>query len=821
MPGRRGRVAWVAAVLVALLFLGRWTTVLLSEYWWARSISEAAAAFLARWHLIRILLDLAGIAVASAWFVGNLLVVYRAIGSVQVPRQLANLEIREALTPRVLVTITVVIGVLLGIAAGSGLGALTRAVMLAWHGVHYGLSDPLLELDLGLYVGQLPLWRQLHSFSLLLALLGFGTVILSYVLVGSVRWVSGRPAVSDHARRHLGWLLALLALLIVWGYRLEPYEMVAGLDGIFRSGQAQLRIVVAQVLTGAGLAAALLSAWWAIRPRHALLVAGWAVLVLASITGHHILPLLLQNPGAAMLAPRQRVQLEELAFGLGGMEDTTLGSGGLPGPPEHPALWDLSSVGQLGAGDSSEVVSANPASLTLQGRRRPAWLVLRSLPNGRSRLLAVADDRVTANGGPLTYRPADSLAYPGVRAFVDLPLAAVRPGGPEHALVQEGSRGVPVGGWGRRLVLAWARQAGALLGAVPRGDRLVWHLNPQERLQRVAPFVEWGAPRALVVEGAPVWYSEGLVVSATFPLIERVEWQDQSLGAVRAGFLGTIDALTGQTHIYLRPGPDPLSRAWAEAAGPVVEPASAIPGALADVLPYPLELFQLQARVLQRPQWVDARLAGRGDGDREARVQENSWLPDGSGPRWILGFQNEDQRHLVALVSASEEDGFGRLTLRRLTVSSALPDPGKLVERWRRFATWEQLSDSLRAAGVTEQVGPVRWWVSPAGAGAYQAIFGRGPARQIALAWVNVAEGERQGAGRTTLEAWRNLQGESAPIVPTLPTGRLAEAEQWMRLVDSAMQQGDWALFGRALESLRQVLLPGAAPDSGVRLPPH
>lgn len=822
MPGRRGRLALLAAVLVALLFLGRWSTVLLAEYWWARALSPDGAAFLTWWHLVRILLDLGGILLASAWFVGNLLVVYRTIGSVQVPRQLANLEIREALTPRMLITITVIIGVALGLAAGSGLGSLTHAVLLAWQGVHYAVADPLLHRDLGVYVSQVPLWRQLHSFLLLLALLGLGTVILSYVLVGSLRWVSGRPAVSDHARRHLGWLLALLALLIVWGYRLEPYEMVAGLDGGLLSAQAQLRVVVAQVLTGAGLAAGLLSAWWAMRPRHALFAAGWAVLVLASVTGHHILPLLLRNPGTAVLQPPQRLQYEEQAFGLGGMTDTSVADIAAPAPPVHPALWDLSSVSQLGAGDSSDVVSANPATLRLQGTWRPTWLVLRALPGGSSRLLAVADDRVTAVGGPLSYRPGDSLAYPGVRPFLELPESTIRPGGPAHALVEQGGRGVAVRGWGRRLVLAWARQAGGLLGAIPAGRRLVWHLSPRERLQHLIPFVAWGPPQALLLNGELIWSSAGLVTSETFPLIERVEWQNRNLGAVRAGFLGTIDAVTGETHVYLRPGADPLSRAWAEMAGPVVEPAAAIPAAVADLLPYPLELFQLQARVLQRPHWVNARLSGRGaDAVRRARVLENSWLPDGRGPRWILGFENEDQRQLVALLSASERDGFEHLALHRLTVGTALPDPGVLEERWRRFATWEQLGDSLRSAGVTEQAGPLRWWVNQTGAGAYQPVFGRGPARQVALAWVSMAQDGEQGAGRSVAEAWRNLRGESAPIVPAPPTGRLAEAEQWMRLVDSAMQQGDWALFGRALESLRQVLLPGAAPGQAVRLPPH
>ena len=59
--------------------------------------------------------------VAAAWFIGHLLVVYRAVGSVQVRRNVANLEFREALTPGALLAAAVAAGALLGLMAGRGL----------------------------------------------------------------------------------------------------------------------------------------------------------------------------------------------------------------------------------------------------------------------------------------------------------------------------------------------------------------------------------------------------------------------------------------------------------------------------------------------------------------------------------------------------------------------------------------------------------------------------------------------------------------------------------------------------------------------------
>ena len=83
-------------------------------------LSPAAAKFLTDWHLLQLTLDLTGCLIASAWFIGHLLLVYRAVGTVQVRRNVANLEFREALTPRALLTVVVVTGALLGLLVGTG-----------------------------------------------------------------------------------------------------------------------------------------------------------------------------------------------------------------------------------------------------------------------------------------------------------------------------------------------------------------------------------------------------------------------------------------------------------------------------------------------------------------------------------------------------------------------------------------------------------------------------------------------------------------------------------------------------------------------------
>jgi hypothetical protein len=78
----------------------------------------------------------------------------------------------------------------------------------------------------------------------------------------------------------------------------------------------------------------------------------------------------------------------------------------------------------------------------------------------------------------------------------------------------------------------------------------------------------------------------------------------------------------------------------------------------------------------------------------------------------------------------------------------------------------------------------------------------------VALSWVSVAAtGDRLGAGRTLREAWSNLLGASVPsIARSAQATRLDEARRWLARADSALRNGDWAVFGQAWRGLRDAL---------------
>ncbi|MDQ3138020.1 MAG: UPF0182 family protein [Gemmatimonadota bacterium] len=812
------RLAVILAAIVVLLFAGRWTAILLTDRWWAAGVSPPAVALLTEWHILHGVLRLTGVAIAGAWFIGHLLVVYRAVGSVQVRRNVANLEFREALTPMSLLAVAVCAGALLGLLVGKGAGSHVSQVALAWQGVSYGAVEPLLQRDIGLYVAQVPLWRAVQQFSFLLVILGLGLVFGLYMLVGAIRWLDGRPAINTHARIHLGWLLAALALTIMWGNLLEPYLLVAGFDGIPDLARWRATTLVAYLLAGVAVATALLSAAWAVRARHALAAAGWILLPLASLIGHSMVPAAVGGDGEPVVDRSILQQFERQAYGLESLAESPRLGTTRATPPAVPALWSEPAARRFLAADSVDVVSVDPAMISVAGRQRPVWLGARALAGGRLIVTALADDRTGPGGEAVFYRQQDSVPRAMVVPLLDLGTRAYHAESPAYRVGSDDSPGVALDSWPRRFLLAWALQAPELLGPVEPDARVDWALSPARRLELLAPFVAWGEPVARLVDGEVLWMVDGYVPAEAFPLAPRVEWNGRQVAGLRAALLGTVSAQSGTARVYLRPGSDALASSWAAVAKGVIEPATAMPEEVWRAAPYPIELFRVQARRIEA---ATPRLGGTLGGRSGAEAAQPPkvdmvWTGDTGGPVLTVAYERPGERRLAALLTGIHDQESDGLRLARFDSATALPSRSALESRWDRYPTYDALGDSIRDDGGRMERGPVRFDLSPDGLVAYQPHYAGPASGRVALVWLTVATSDRQGAGRSLTEAWSNLLGASVPTVAgQAQSTRLDDARRLLIRADSALRVADWEAFGRAWSALRRAV--GLPYDSTAR----
>jgi hypothetical protein len=404
---------------------------------------------------------------------------------------------------------------------------------------------------------------------------------------------------------------------------------------------------------------------------------------------------------------------------------------------------------------------------------------------------------------------------PARTAFLELGGDGFQPDAPPYRFETVDRRGVEVGGWARRVMLAWALQAGQLLRQAPPRARVDWRLSPGERLQSVAPFGRWGEPVPRIVNQELMWLVDGYVAPRTFPLGARLPWRGHEIGALDAGFLATVDASTGATRIYLRSGADGLAAAWAAVAGGLVEPASAIPDAVRRAAPYPLELFRIQAIYVEQK---EPDLGGLGGPQVFRRVEppatDLTWSPDTSGPVRMALYERVGDRRVGGVLIGARVAGADELRLVRFDSTASPQSRIALENRWSHFASYDALNDSIGNEGGKLERGPVRLDLGDGGPVAYQSHFVRGARGSAVLSWISVAApGERLGAGRTLREAWSNLLGASVPaIAGSAQATRLEEARRWLEQADSALRSGDWAVFGQAWGGLREALgLPAEA----------
>jgi hypothetical protein len=242
--------------------------------------------------------------------------------------------------------------------------------------------------------------------------------------------------------------------------------------------------------------------------------------------------------------------------------------------------------------------------------------------------------------------------------------------------------------------------------------------------------------------------------------------------------------------VWLAPGYDSLTAAWARHFDPLVEPAQGIPAGLRTQLAYPPELFRLAALQLMRANTTS-------DSDQWTPRPREPFhvapLGAGDGLWTALGFEAgtpPPPSRFVALLAGNVGRSGPSLHLWR---------PGPL----------ERLPPDL--VGSTEtSPGDLRVWVAGDSVVTLQAQFvqARGAAPR-GIAEVYLTLGQRRGNGATRAAALRALvTGESAAPVDTSPAGRWEQARRLVARADSALAAGNLERFGRTWKDIVRLLAP-------------
>ncbi len=226
--GRFRRILWIVLGVgfVGLLIL-RSLASLWTDYLWYSSIGHVGV-----WSTLvftRLLLVLVAAVFAVGVFWLNLFIVDRlsprsgvAPGS---PDEELLMRYQTWIGPRS-GKIRIAVAAFFGILIGIGAAAWWQDWLLFSKGGSFGLSDPIFNHDIGLYVFDVPFMRDVFSWAFQMLLILILVVVAGHYLNGGINVQMPGRRTGSGVKAHVSILLGILVLLKAVGYQLDKWDLL-------------------------------------------------------------------------------------------------------------------------------------------------------------------------------------------------------------------------------------------------------------------------------------------------------------------------------------------------------------------------------------------------------------------------------------------------------------------------------------------------------------------------------------------------------------------------------------------------------------------
>jgi hypothetical protein len=196
------------------------------------------------------------------------------------------------------------------------------------------------------------------------------------------------------------------------------------------------------------------------------------------------------------------------------------------------------------------------------------------------------------------------------------------PSGDQNVYIRyPGSGGVRLANWWRRFVFGWKFDGTQLLvSSYPTADsRIMFHRQLRERLQTLAPFLEWDLdPYIVLIDGQLFWIIDGYTSSTYYPYSEAfssrevIEYRETNrsrrltsrvaphldgVNYVRNSVKAVIDAFNGSVDFYVFDPDDSIVRVWDRALPGFFKDRAEMPPGLQAHIRYPESFLLVQGLV--------------------------------------------------------------------------------------------------------------------------------------------------------------------------------------------------------------------------------
>jgi uncharacterized membrane protein (UPF0182 family) len=408
----------------------------------------------------------------------------------------------------------------------------------------------------------------------------------------------------------------------------------------------------------------------------------------------------------------------------------------------------------------------------------------------------------------------------------------------------DGTGGIPIGTLWRRALFAWHLLDSNILvsGYIKPESRIQLYRTVRERVARIAPFLSLDPDPYLVVsEGRLFWIQDGYTISSRYPYSEP--YSDR-LNYIRNSVKTVIDAYNGSVTFYAADPGDPILRAYTGAFPGAFKPFSEMPPDLRGHVRYPEDLFKVQTDRLTTYHMTDPRVfynkedvwalpAQKHSGDSQAEMEPYYALIRLPGTKELQYLLMQPmtplkRANMVAWVSAAcDFPNYGKLVLFQLPKERLIYGPMQIeaiIDQEpavsQQLSLWDQRgSKVIRGNLLVIPIENSFLYIEPVYLVAEQVNIPQ-------LIRVIVAYGSKVSMQPTLEEAIRAVFGgvstpaaSATPAVSSAPTAlsaqapgtppsleALGKARKEFQAAEEALKRGQWAEFGRAMESLKKAL---------------
>jgi hypothetical protein len=528
----------------------------------------------------------------------------------------------------------------------------------------------------------------------------------------------------------------------------------------------------------------------------------------------------------------------------------------------------------LGHGPTQVMLAAREMAVEELAERIRTWQNVHLIYTHGYGFVMSPVSQVTAEGLPMFFvsdippRVPDSLRsaleitrpeiYYGERT-VDYVLAATRvqefdyPSGDQNIYTSyRGRGGIPIAAWWRRALFAWYFGSFKLLltDAITEDSRLLLYRRIQERVRRVAPFLEYDAdPYLVLLDGRLMWVQDAYTTTNRYPYSEPVPgFGERPINYVRNSVKVVIDAYHGDMTYYVWDERDPLLAVYREIFPTLFRPRAEIPAGLEPHFRYPEDLFTIQAEVLRAYHMQDPKVFYNREDLWNVPNEIYQGEPQPMVPYYVLLRLPDDEKltfqlvlpftparrdNMIALLAAkSDPDNYGRRVIYEFPKDRLIYGPMQVEARIdqdpvisQQITLWSQKGSSVIRGNL--MVIPLEnsvLYVEPLFLQAQQSqlpeltrvivTFGQRIVMEPTLEDAMMALIQGAGAAAAGEEPAAEV-GEEPGAEPAAELEPPSDAERdvlargakaaYDRAV-AAQRRGDWAAYGAALAELGRIL---------------